>query len=146
MTAELLDEAPDDVETAIIAWLKPLYTADGHVKNARVSGDALPFILVTHLDSNECVEESYSDALVSIHVLTHKSAGQEASRDETDRMHRRMLLLARYLEDVDMGGGRMASIESVSVFKSPRREEYGDDLILRRNGRYTIGLSYAKVQ
>lgn len=145
MPAEVLDEAPDDAETVVIAWLKPLY-ADGHVKNTRVSGDPLPFILVTHLDSNESVEESYADALVSVHVLTHKSAGQESSRDETANMHRRMLLLARYLEDVDLGGGRMATIESVSVSKSPKREEYGDDLILRRVGRYSLGLSYAKVQ
>lgn len=145
MSAPLLDEAPDDAETVVIAWLRPLYT-DGHVANSRLPGDPLPFILVNHLDSNECVEESTADALVSVHVLTHKSAGAISSRDETDRMHRRMLKLARELDDVDLGGGRKATIESVSVFKSPRREEYGDELILRRVGRYTIGLSYAKVQ
>lgn len=145
MTAEVLDEAAEDAEAVVISWLKPLY-ADGHVANFRNSGDPLPFILVTHLDSNECVEESYADALVSVHVLTHKAAGPVSSRDETAKMHARMLLLARYLEDVDLPGGRKASLESVSVFKSPRREDYGDEQILRRNGRYTIGLSYAKVQ
>lgn len=145
MVAELLDEAADDANTVVVSWLKPMLP-DGHVANTRRSGAPLPFYLVNHLDSNEFVEISSSDALVSVHVLTHKAAGEVASRDEADRMHRRMLLLARYLEDVDLGGGRMASIESVSVFKSPKKEDYGDDQILRRLGRYTIGLSYAKVQ
>lgn len=145
MTTELLDEAPDDPETVVISWLAP-NLATGSVANNRRSGAPLPFYLVTHLDSNEYVEESTSDALVSVHVLTHKSAGEVESRDEADRMHRRMLLLARYLEDVDLAGGRKASVESVSVAKSPKREEYGDELILRRVGRYSLGLSYAKVQ
>jgi hypothetical protein len=145
VTTELLDEAPDDPETVVISWLAPNLAA-GHVANTRKSGDPLPFYLVSHLDSNESIEESTSDALVSVHVLTHKSAGEVASRDEADRMHRRMLQLARYLENVDLTGGRMASIESVSVAKSPAREPYGDELILRRVGRYNLGLSYAKVQ
>lgn len=145
MSVELLDEAPDDAETVLVSWLKPLYT-DGHVANRREAGGPLPFILVTHLDSNECVEESYADALLSVHVLTHKAAGETGSRDETLRMHKRMLQLARYLDDINLTGGRKATVESVSVFKSPRREEYGDDQILRRVGRYTLGLSYAQVQ
>lgn len=145
MTAELLDEAPDDPETVVISWLAP-NLVEGHVANTRRSGDPLPFYLVNHLNSNESVEESTSDALVSVHVLTHKRAGEVESRDEADRMHRRMLLLARYLEDVDLSGGRKASIESVSVASSPKREPYGDELILRRVGRYNLGLSYAEVQ
>ncbi len=145
MATELLDEEPDDAETAVIAWLAP-NLAEGHIGNARRSGDPLPYYVVIHLDSEECVEEGSADALVSVHVLTHKSAGQEASRDEASRMHRRMLQQARYLEDVDLGGGRLATIESISVFKSPKREDYGDEQILRRVGRYNIGLSYAKVQ
>lgn len=145
MPAELLDEAPDDPETVVVAWLKPL-VSDGSVSNTRKPGGPLPFILVHHLDSNEMVEESTSDALVSVHTLTHKSAGEVASRDFADDMHRRMLLWARYLEDVELEDGRMASVESVSVFKAPKREDYGDEQILRRVARYSIGLSYAKVQ
>lgn len=144
MSTELLDEAPDDPETVIIAWLAPLLSA-GSVANTRRSGAPLPFYLVTHLDSNESQEESTSDALVSVHVLTHKAAGEVASRDEAGRMHRHMLLLARYLEDVDLEGGRTATIDSLSVFKSPKSEPYGDDQILRRVGRYTVGLPYAKI-
>jgi hypothetical protein len=145
MTAELLDEGPDDAETVTIAWLKPLHP-DGHVANTRRSGAPLPFILVHHLSSNESETLSTSNALVSIHVLTHKAAGEVESRDETDRMHRRMLLLARTLDDVDLGGGRNATIDFVNVTESPTRQEYGDEKILRRVGRYNIGFSYARVQ
>jgi hypothetical protein len=145
MPAELLDESVDDAETVVVSWQKPML-ADGSVSNTRRAGGPLPFYLINHLDSNEYVEISSADALVSVHVLTHKSAGEIAHRDEVDRMHRRMLLLARWLEDVDLGGGRKASIESVSVSKSPKREPYGDDQILRSKGLYSIGLSYAKVQ
>lgn len=146
MTAELLDEDVDDAETVFISWLTPLYDTTNHVANTRRSGDPLPFVLVNHLDSNESVENFTSDALVSVHVLTHKSAGDVASRDEASRVHRRILLLARHLEDVDLAGGRKATIDFVTVAKRPTREPYGDDQILRRLGRYNLGLSLAKVQ
>jgi hypothetical protein len=142
---ELHTETADDAETVVVSWLKPLL-AEGHVANARRSGAPLPYYLVTHLDSTENVDESTAEALVSVHVLTHKAAGEVASRDEADRMHRRMLLLARYLDDVELADGRVATIDFVNVAKSPSREEYGDDTILRRVGRYSLGLSYAEVQ
>lgn len=145
MTAELLDEEPEDGETVAIAWLESLYPP-GHVANTRRAGGPLPFILVNQIDGKESVEESTLDALLSIHVLTHKSAGEQDSRDETRRMHRRMLLLARHLPDVDLPDGRIATVESAGVFKHPRREPYGDDQILRRIGRYRIGLSYVEAQ
>lgn len=145
MTAEILDEAAEDSETILVSWLTPLY-AEGHVANDRKPGGPLPFVLITQLDITECPEESYADALVSVHVLVHKSAGQVALRDESDKVHRRILLLSRYLENVDLAGGRAASIESVSVFKGLGREDYGDEQILRKVGRYTLGLSYAKAQ
>lgn len=145
MTAELLDEGPEDGETVVIAWLWDLLD-EGHVANTRRSGGPLPFILVHQIDGKECLEESTLDALVSVHVLTHKAAGEPESRDQTDAMHRRMLLLGRELPDVPLADGRCASIESVSVFKHPRREPYGDDQILRRIGRYKIGLSYVEAQ
>lgn len=141
--AEVLDEDVDDAETVFISWLTPLYDTPGHVANTRRAGDTLPFVLVNHLDSNESAEEFTVDALVSVHILTHKSAGEVASRDEADKVHRRILLLARYLEDVDLAGGRTATIDYVDVAKRPRREPYGDDKILRRLGRYNLGLSYA---
>lgn len=142
---EILDVAPDDAETVVISWLKDMLP-EGHVANTRRSGDPLPFYLVNHISSNESIDESSSDALVSVHVLTHKSAGEAASRDATTDMHRRILLQARYLDDVPLPDDRVATIDFVNVAMSPRREEYGDDLILRRVGRYVFGLSYAEVQ
>lgn len=142
---ELLDEDVDDDETIAVAWLTP-NLATGHVANTRRSGDPLPFYLVTHLSSTDSVEESTSNCLFSVHVLTHKTAGEQASRDEAGRMHRRMLLLARHLEEVPLAGGRKATIDYVDVAERPRRVEYGDELILRRVGRYRIGLSFAEVQ
>jgi hypothetical protein len=146
MSVDLLDECANDPETLLVVWLAPLY-AVGHVANERPSGGPLPFVLVNHLSSNETVEESISDALVSVHVLTHKSAGNAASRDESLRVHRRIMLLSRYLDDLGeivMDDGRTATIDFVSG-GPPVRAEYGDDLILRRVGRYQLGLSYAPV-
>ena len=140
MTVELLDEGPDDVETVLIAWLAPLR----NTVNARRSGDPLPQTVVVHLDSNESVQESWSDALVSIHTLCDKALGYVAARDEADKTHRRMLLLARYLEDVELADGRKASIQYVNV-QTPHWEEYGDDQILQKVGRCTVGLSYARI-
>lgn len=145
MTAEILTEAAEDVETVLVSWLRPLYP-DGHVSNDRRSGDPLPYVLVHHLDSNEDICTSSVDALVSIHVLTHKAAGEVSSRDEMDTVHRRLLLLGRYLEDVALIGGRNATIDYFDVSSSPKREEYGDEMILRRVGRYNLGLSYVEVQ
>lgn len=142
---ELLDEAPDDSETVVISWLKDLHPA-GHVANTRRSGGPLPYIVVQTIDSSESVDESSMNALVSVHVLTHRSAGEVSSRDETMRMHRRMLLLARYLEDVDLGGGRNATIAFMKIAEHPTRREYGDEQILRRIGRYELGLDYAEAQ
>jgi hypothetical protein len=148
VTAELLDVGPDDVETVCVSWLKPLQ-ADGQVAHIRPLGAPLPFVLVHALPGNECVEEGTVDELVSIHTLCDKGDGSaaaiRAARDEADRTHRRMLLLATYLEDVPLPGGRTASIDYVDVSGRPAWKEYGDDQILRKVGTYRIGLSYAKM-
>jgi hypothetical protein len=142
---EILGEDVDDDEAITISWLAPLL-AEGSVRNTRRAGGPLPFYLVNHLSSEDSVEESYSDTLLSVHVLTHKSAGDVANRDEANRMHQRMLLLARYLEDVALPGGRTATIEFVDVAERPRRTDYGDENILRRTARYKFGLDFAEVQ
>lgn len=141
MTVELLGEAPDDVETVVVAWLSPLR----RTSSSRRAGDVLPFTLVTHIAGNENVDGSTADPVVSVHTLCDKSLGYVAARDEADRTHRRMLQLARYLEDVELANNRLATIDYVSVSEQPRWVDYGDDQILRKVGRYTIGLSYADV-
>lgn len=148
MTVDMLDDYVDDVESALVVWLAPLY-AVGHVANERKPGGPLPFVLVTEIPGHENIEESTADAVVSLHVLTHKSAGNAASRDETARVARRMGHLSRYLDDLNQivfDDGRTATIDFVDVAAKFARQEYGDDQILRRVGRYRVGLSYAKVQ
>ena len=145
MPTETLDEDVDDDEIVLIAWLKDLLP-EGHVANTRKPGGPLPYYLVNHLDANESVDESTVDTLISVHVLTHKSAGEVASLNEATTMHNRMLLLARYLEDVPLPGGRTATIDFVNVAMPPKREDYGDEQILRRIARYNLGFTRAKVQ
>lgn len=153
MTAEILDYGPQDAVTIGVSWLTPLLTrplfAGGAVANTRRAGDPLPFIWVNYMDGNENVDESTSDEVLSIHTLFPKGNGDAAAirnfRDGADEVHRRMLLLAVYLEDVALPGGRVADIESVKVFTRPRTEEYGDEQILHKVARYQLGLSYAKL-
>lgn len=142
MSVELLDEGPDDVETDIIAWLVPMLS---NTVNARRSGDPLPQIVVVHLDGNESIQESHATDLVSVHILSDKASGRVAARNIANDTHRRLLQLGRYLEDIDLVGGRKATISSLSVFTRPHWEEYGDDQILQKVGRYTVGLPYARI-
>jgi len=151
LTAELSDEIVTDPETAVIAYLAPLHphvpgSAKQSVANFRESGWPLPFILVKELPGQENVDESDVDALVSVHTLVHKAAGRSALRDEADRTHRRMLWIAQTLPTVLIPGVGYAEFDYVRVVSRPHPEDYGDEQILRKVGRYGIGLSYAKVQ
>ena len=141
MTAELLDEGPDNPEKCFIAWLSPLR----RTANTRRADDPLPFTLVTHLGGPESVQLSNADALISVHTLCDKSLGEDNAADESDMTHRRLLLQARYLEDVDLADGRIATIDYLDVLQEPSRQPYGDDQIIRYVGRYVLGLSYANV-
>ena len=145
-SVEILDEGPDDVETVVISWLRPLLP-NGQIANGRLPDDPLPFIGVNHLTGEECVEESYVDELVSVHVLADRGLGNSgnlACASLMSGVHRRMLLLARYLEPVVVDG-RPADIEYVDVHMRPRWEPYGDEQILRKLARYRVGLAYAKL-
>lgn len=139
---EILNEAPDDAEEVVIAWLTPLR----RTAQTRVSGEVLPFTLVTHLDGTEDVDCGYADDVVSVHTLCDKKLGEDAAKQEAEDTHRRMLLLARYLEDVVLTDGRIATIDYCTVFRRPRWEPYGDDQILRKVGRYKLGLAYVTAE
>ena len=141
MTVELLDEGPDDPEKVLISWLAPLR----RTASVRRSGDPLPFTLVNHLSGSEDVDLSDLDALVSVNTLCDKGLGEDNAADESDMTHRRLLLQARYLEDVDLADGRIATIDYLKVFEHPVCKPYGDDQIIRYVGRYILGLSYANV-
>lgn len=133
---EVLDEAPDDAEEVVIAWLQPLR----RTSNTRKSGEPLPSTLVCHIAGEEV--DGYADAVVSVHTFCDKDLGEDAAKEECELTHRRMMLLARYLEDVVLTDGRIATIDYVKVFEMPKFVEYGDDQILQKIGRYALGLSY----
>lgn len=143
---DVLDEGPDDVETAIINWLRPLLP-DGQVANARLSEDPVPFIVVEHIDGLESEELSEADEVVSVHALYAKGLGNEnrvLAGKFASIVHRRMLLLARYLDPIVVGS-RVVDVDYVQIFSRPRWVPYGDETILRKVGRYRVGLPYAKL-
>jgi len=142
VTAEILNEAPDDAEECVIAWLNPLRRS----AQTRRSGDPLPFTLITHITGTEDLDCGYADDVVSVHTLCDKSLGEDNAKNEADATHRRMLLLGRYLPDVVLTDGRVATIDYCDVFQRPRWEPYGDDQILRKVGRYRLGLSYVTAE
>ena len=128
---EILDEGPDDIETVVVQWLSPLR----RTANIRRAGDPLPMTVVETVAGTESVEESTADPVVSVHTLVRKSLGEDNARDEMLKTHKRMLLLARHLEQFN--------IDYLRVFQYQRREPYGDDQIIRYVGRYQFGQSYA---
>jgi hypothetical protein len=130
MSAELLGEGPADIEAVVVEWLQPLR----RTANTRRPGDPLPMTVVECIAGVESVEESRADPVVSVHTLVRKSLGEDNASTESQNTHRRMLLLARYLEDFN--------IDYLKVFQYPRREAYGDDQIIRYVGRYQFGQSY----
>lgn len=148
MSVELLDEDVDDVSTILTVWLTPLLVP-GQVSYNRRAGDPLPFIWHNHLSGDENVEESSVIELVSIHYLHAKGDGGatvlKAFKDGAKLVHRRMLLLARELPDIELPDGRMATIDFCDVFSRPVTQEYGDEQILQKVGRYRLGLSYVKL-
>lgn len=140
MTVELIDEAAEDAEEVIVAWLAPLRRSAA----IRRTGDPLPFTLVTHITGTECVDEGTADPIVSVHTLCDKSLGEDSALAECKLTHRRILRLARHLEDITLTDGRIANIDYLDVVESPIWVYYSDQ-ILRKVGRYQIGLSFVAV-
>lgn len=141
---ELLDAAAEDVEELVVAWLTPL----GRTSVTRKTGDTLPFRLVTHIAGSEDPDMELASPIVSVHTLCERNTdgvpdtGWESARDEAKLTHRRMLELGRYRDTIALSDGREAAIDFLTVTESPRWEPFGDEQILRKVGRYQIGLSY----
>jgi len=142
MTADLLFECAEDAEELIIAWMAPLRRSG----SARETGDPLPFTIVTQVTGPELPDLGLADPVVSVHTLCDKALGWGAAKNEAKRTHRRMLQLARYGDPITLNGGRQASVDYVTVFESPIWVLYEDTQILRKVGRYTIGLSYVPAE
>lgn len=136
MSTPLADYSPEDVETILIAHLKPLRACAFQ----RQPGDPLPFTLVNHVTGTESANEGWSDPVVSVHTLCDKTAGAPAARDAATATHRRML---RLLTDpqITLADGRLVAVQYLEVVEQPRWEYYSDT-ILRKVGRYRIGLPF----
>lgn len=138
MTDLLFSEAAEDVEAVLVAWLTPLRRCS--VK--RVSGDELPFTLVKHVAGSESAGVGLADPIVSVHTLCDRGEGYAAAADEAQSTHRRMLLLARTLDwQITLADGTEVAVDYVTVVESPIWVPYTDE-ILRKVGRYQIGLTY----
>jgi hypothetical protein len=130
---------PDDIESALVAWLTtPLKRADV----VRGPKDPLPFTVVNLVTGSESVDMMRADPVVSVHTFCDKAAGFPAARDEAARTHARMLVLANGVTRVSVGD-RVVSIESFEVVESPRWEFYSET-VLRKVGRYRVGHSYVR--
>lgn len=150
MTAELLSDGVDDDEAVVISWLQGVLAPGKPISNERIAGDPLPAIIVEHTGGKECVEESYVDDVVSVHMLYPRGTvgdgvKRKAAIDGCAAIHRRMLQLCRYLEDVPLPGGRTATIDYCDVFSPPQWVAYGDEQILRKVAQYRLGLGYVKM-
>lgn len=135
------DAAPEDVEELCIAWLAPL----GAVGFTRESGDALPFRLVQHITGDEDLDRELAAPVVSVHTLCAKDNGSPtawlAFLAECALTHNRMKELNR-LPTITLTDGRLASVDYLDIFEAPVWTPYQDDQILRKTGRYQIGMSY----
>lgn len=130
--------APEDIETALVAHLTPLRRA-GFTREA---GDPLPFTLITHITGTESANEGYADPVVSVHTLCDKTIGAPAARDEATKTHCRMLALL--LDPTIVIGTRTVAVQYLEVVEQPRWEFFSDN-VLRKVGRYRIGLPYVMV-
>lgn len=140
---EVRDECADDAEELLTAWLNPLATErNGAVGVARMGTDPLPFYLVTVVTGNENLEMGTADPVFDVDVLCSKTLGYTAAKTESRLVHRRILLLGQYSEAIVLKSGRVAGIDDLEVREIPRWENYEDVSILRKVGRYKVGLSY----
>jgi len=127
--------APEDIETALVAHLSPLRRCGFE----RQAGDPLPFTLITHVTGTESAGEGYADPVVSVHTLCDKTLGAPAARDEATETHRRMLALL--IDPTIVLANRTIAVQYVEVVEQPRWEFFSDN-ILRKVGRYRLGLPY----
>ena len=140
MTAALLEWAANDAEALMVAWLNPL--PGFRVAAARVAGDPLPFILVTHITGREDADIGLSDPVVSVHTLCDKSLGYDNAKITADTVHRRMLQLCRHQDAIELPNLLWANVDYCQVEETPIWVPFEDNRILRKVGRYKFGLSY----
>ena len=140
MTDLVFNDCADDVEAVMVAWLTPLRRCSV----TRIAGDELPFTLVKHVAGTENPGEGLADPIVSVHTLCDRSYGESEAAYEAQLTHRRMLLLARTLDwQITLPDHTEVAVDYVTVVESPIWVPYTDQ-ILRKVGRYQIGLTYTE--
>lgn len=133
---DLLTEAAPDVQRVVVAWLRPL----GRAGTQRLSGDPLPFRLVTRVAGADDPFEGFDEAVVSVHTF----ATRDTATDETNKTHQRMLWLQRHpFTNIELlGSGVVANVNFCDTVEKPTLQDYGDPNLLRYVGRYRIGLDF----
>ena len=71
MTTPLSAYAPEDITTALIAWLTPLR----RTSDSRAASDPLPFTVVAHITGAEDVDIGTADQVVSAALAFSLAAG-----------------------------------------------------------------------
>lgn len=140
MTVDLIDVEAAEVEEFLVYWLNPL----GPTAFKRRAGDPLPQRVVRRATGLEDECESLDLPVVSVHTFcaTDGSAtADDAAADECKRTHKRMMYLARELPEIVLPTGQVACLEFLDCTEKPIWVDYQDDSILRKVGRYQIGLT-----
>lgn len=140
MSAELLPVGPDDIEAALVAYFSTIRRSS----TVWETGDGLPFTIITLLTGTEDPEIGFADPVVQLDTLVDKSLGSVNARNEAETTHQRMLYLARYLPGITMSG-RIFGADYVKVTEMQHWLPFGDPSILRKVGRYQIGIGYVPI-
>lgn len=138
--AAVLAVGPDDVEAALATWFAPIRRSSV----AWETGDGLPFTQIIHISGSEDIEIGYADPIVQLDTLADKKLGWVNARNEAATTHQRMLYLGFYQPQITLSG-RTFGVDYVKVIESPHWIPFGDPNILRKVGRYQVGLQYVPV-
>ncbi len=146
MSAPLFGEDAPDVEDFAVCWLQPSIRAGVE----RQHGDEWPFVLVQRVSGLDIPESGFDDPVLQLDILHKYSAPNTvpliaAAKGIANDVHRRMTLLGLTYPDVTMSDGSIAGIDYMRVLMKPRREPFGDDMVVRFVARYKLGLSYVAV-
>lgn len=147
MAVELYGEAPEDVEDIVLAWLLPLTGDPTPNPNAlgadRPDGGALPFRMVTGLNTKPDPNLFYVESLVSVHTFDKtRTLAKRAAKDTQRRMD---VLCDNPLSDIVMADARIANVEFCDCLERYHYEPYGVDTVRRYVARFNIGLSFVAV-
>lgn len=143
---ELLPETAPSVEQVLSVWLSPL----GRVGTRRKAGDPIPFRMIKRVAGPDRPDIASDDPTVSVHTF---ASSPEAAINESERTHRRMLVLARnplteitipsaILGGTGLSGQVVVSVDYCIPRIKPVEVDYEDPGVIRYVARYDVGLSY----